>query len=77
MRVVTFGAHVLDVLAQPVDAIPEGQGATLVQHMRMSAAGPAGGTAITLAKLGVEVYTAGEIGDDEAADVLVLSLIHI
>ena len=49
MRVITFGAHVLDVLAQPVDAIPEGQGATLVQHMRMSAAGPAGGTAITLA----------------------------
>ena len=74
MRVVTFGAHVLDVLAQPVDAIPEGQGATLVQHMRMSAAGPAGGTAITLAKLGVEVYTAGAIGDDEAADVLVTAL---
>ena len=68
--VVTFGAHVLDVLAQPVDEIPEGQGAALVRQIRMSAAGPAGGTAITLAKLGLEVYTVGAIGDDDAGSVL-------
>lgn len=70
MRVATFGAHVLDVLAQPVDEIPAGQGAALVQTMRMSAAGPAGGTAITLAKLGAEVYTVGAIGDDDAGELL-------
>ena len=70
MRVATVGAHVLDVLAQPVDGIPDGQGATLVQNIRMSAAGPAGGTAITLAKLGVEVYTVGAIGDDDPGDLL-------
>ncbi|MCH5642344.1 MULTISPECIES: carbohydrate kinase family protein [unclassified Gordonia (in: high G+C Gram-positive bacteria)] len=70
MRVVTFGAHVLDVLAQPVDAIPDGQGSVLVQNMRMSAAGPAGGTAITLAKLGAEVFTVGAIGDDDAGAML-------
>lgn len=74
MRVATFGAHVLDVLAQPVDEIPGGQGAALVQNIRMSAAGPAGGTAITLAKLGVEVYTVGAIGADDPGDLLTTML---
>ncbi|GAC66681.1 carbohydrate kinase family protein [Gordonia soli] len=74
MKVVTFGAHVLDVLAQPVDEIPPGQGAALVQTIRMSAAGPAGGTAITLAKLGARVATVGAIGADDPGDVLVAAL---
>ncbi|AZG48508.1 carbohydrate kinase family protein [Gordonia insulae] len=70
MRIATFGAHVLDVLAQPVDEIPAGQGAALVQNIRMSVAGPAGGTAITLAKLGVEVYTVGAVGADDPGDLM-------
>ncbi|MFW0784142.1 carbohydrate kinase family protein [Gordonia sp. CPCC 206044] len=70
MRVATFGAHVLDVLATPVDEIPEGQGAALVRDIRMSAAGPAGGTALTLAKLGAEVYTVGAVGDDDPGRLL-------
>ncbi|NDZ94162.1 carbohydrate kinase family protein [Streptomyces sp. SID6673] len=74
MRVATFGAHVLDVLAQPVDEIPGGQGAALVQNIRMSPAGPAGGTAVTLAKLGVEVYTVGAIGRDDPGDLLTTML---
>ncbi|MDL9936750.1 carbohydrate kinase family protein [Gordonia sp. ABSL1-1] len=74
MRLVTFGAHVLDVLAHPVDTIPDGQGAALVGQMRMSAAGPAGGTAITMAKLGAEVFTVGAIGDDDAGTVLTTAL---
>ncbi|MYR08891.1 carbohydrate kinase family protein [Gordonia sp. SID5947] len=74
MRVATFGAHVLDVLAQPVDEIPDGQGAALVRNIRMSPAGPAGGTAITLAKLGVEVYTVGAVGADDPGDLLTTML---
>ncbi|MFI6247713.1 carbohydrate kinase family protein, partial [Streptomyces sp. NPDC051016] len=71
MRVVTMGVHVLDVLVRPVDAIPEGQGATLVEDIRMTAAGTAGGTALSLAKLGAEVLSAGAIGNDATGDMLV------
>lgn len=74
MSMATFGAHVLDVLAQPVDEIPPGQSSVLVPALRMSAAGPAGGTAITLAKLGMEVYTVGAIGADDAGDLLTTML---
>ena len=71
MKVVTMGVHVLDVLVRPVEEIPEGQGATLVDDIRMTAAGTAGGTALTLAKLGASVRTAGAIGTDPTGDMLV------
>ena len=74
MRVVTLGAHVLDVHAKYVEAIPEGQGGQLIEEIRMSPAGSAGGTAITLAKLGAEVVTVGAAGSDDLGDVLVGSL---
>jgi sugar/nucleoside kinase (ribokinase family) len=70
-QVVTMGVHVLDVLVRPVEEIPEGQGATLVDDIRMTAAGTAGGTALTLAKLGASVRTAGAIGTDPTGDLLV------
>ncbi|MEU1267708.1 carbohydrate kinase family protein [Streptomyces sp. NPDC005799] len=70
MKVVTMGVHVLDVLVRPVEAIPEGQGATLVEDIRMTAAGTAAGTALTLAKLGADVRTAGAIGTDPTGDLL-------
>lgn len=71
MKVVTMGVHVLDVLVRPVEAIPEGQGATLVEDIRMTAAGTAGGTALTLAKLGASVRSAGAIGSDPTGDMLI------
>ena len=52
MTAIAMGVHVLDVLVRPVEAIPEGQGGQLVEEIRVTAAGSAGGTAITLAKLG-------------------------
>ncbi|MFF4055832.1 carbohydrate kinase family protein [Streptomyces sp. NPDC001668] len=70
MNVVTLGVHVLDVLVRPVEEIPEGQGATLVEDIRMTAAGTAAGTALTLAKLGASVRTAGAIGTDPTGDLL-------
>ena len=70
MDVVTLGVHVVDVLVRPVEQIPAGQGGTLVEQIRITPAGPAGGTAVTLAKLGASVRTAGAIGADELGDVL-------
>jgi sugar/nucleoside kinase (ribokinase family) len=43
----------------------------LVEQMRMTAAGTAAGSALTFAKLGAAVRTAGAIGTDPAGDLLV------
>lgn len=71
MRAIVLGVHVLDVLVRPVSEIPAGQGGQLVEEIRMTAAGTAGGTAVTLAKLGAEVHSAGAIGSDALGDALV------
>jgi sugar/nucleoside kinase (ribokinase family) len=65
-----MGVHVLDVLVRPVEAIPEGQGGQLVDEIRITAAGSAGGAALVLAKLGADVRSAGAIGTDPAGDLL-------
>jgi len=70
MDVITMGVHVLDVLVRPVESIPEGQGGQLVEEIRATAAGTAGGTALTLAKLGANVRSAGAIGADPIGDLL-------
>jgi sugar/nucleoside kinase (ribokinase family) len=71
---VTLGVHVVDVLVRPVEEIPTGQGGTLVEEIRITPAGSAGGTAITLAKLGANVFSAGAIGEDELGEVLLTLL---
>ena len=50
MKAIAMGVHVLDVLVRPVEAIPEGQGGQLVEEIRMTAAGSAGGFALVLAQ---------------------------
>jgi len=70
MTAIAMGVHVLDVLVRPVEAIPEGQGGQLVEEIRMTAAGSAGGFALVLAKLGATVRSAGATGDDPAGDML-------
>jgi sugar/nucleoside kinase (ribokinase family) len=74
VKVIAMGVHVVDVLARPVTDIPAGQGGELVEEIRITPAGSAGGTAITLAKLGASVRSAGAIGDDALGDVLVMLL---
>jgi len=74
MRALCAGVHVLDVLVRPVEAIPEGQGGELVDQIRITAAGSAGGTALVLAKLGASVRSAGAIGRDAAGDMLLALL---
>src|SRR3954471_8289061 len=66
-----MGVHVLDVLVRPVESIPEGQSGQLVDEIKMTAAGSAGGTALVLAKLGAEVRSAGALGTDPLAEQLV------
>lgn len=73
--VVTLGAHVLDTLVRHVESIPEGQAGQLVDEIRVTAAGPAGGTALVLAKLGATVRSTGAIGTDAVGDQL-LSLLQ-
>src|SRR5207248_8573550 len=70
MRAIVMGVHVLDVLVRPVEAIPEGQGGELVDQIRITAAGSAGGAALVLAKLGAEVQSAGAIGTDAVGQML-------
>jgi sugar/nucleoside kinase (ribokinase family) len=71
MDVIALGVHVVDVLVRPVQEIPAGQGGALVEEIRITPAGSAGGTAITLAKLGARVRSAGAIGEDALGDVIV------
>ena len=71
---VALGAHVLDVLARPVEAIPEGQGGALVEQIRVAPAGAAGGTAVSLAKLGARTFSAGAAGTDPLGDLLLYEL---
>ena len=74
MTVICMGVHVLDVLVRPVEQIPEGQGGELVEEIRITAAGSAGGTALTLAKLGATTRSAGAIGTDPPGDMLLALL---
>jgi|SRR5215208_4485880 len=71
MTAIAMGVHVVDVLARPVEAIPEGQGGQLVEEIRITPAGTAAGAAVTLAKLGADVHSAGAIGTDALGDVMI------
>jgi sugar/nucleoside kinase (ribokinase family) len=74
VKAIALGVHVVDVLVRPVQTIPAGQGGELVEQIAITPAGSAGGTAVTLAKLGAEVSCAGAIGSDALGDVLVALL---
>jgi sugar/nucleoside kinase (ribokinase family) len=70
MRVATVGVHVLDTHVIGVESIPDRSEGQLVETIRVSAAGTAGGTALVLSRLGAEVETYGATGDDPLADTL-------
>jgi sugar/nucleoside kinase (ribokinase family) len=74
MKAIALGVHVLDVLVRPVESIPEGQGGELVDEIRITAAGSAGGAALVLARLGADVRSAGAIGTDAPGDMLLALL---
>ena len=74
MRVSVVGVHVLDTHVIGVESIPEGSDGQLVETIRMSAAGTAGGTGLVLARLGADVSSYGAVGDDMTAVTLLALL---
>ena len=72
--IAVVGVHVLDTHVLRVDAIPDGSDGALVDTIRLSPAGTAGGTGIVLSRLGADVYSIGAIGDDVIGDTLVAVL---
>ena len=59
-----IGLTTLDVIALPIDALPENEGTTLIKRIVAIPAGTAGGAAMVAAALGVETYLAASIGGD-------------
>jgi len=74
VTVICLGAHILDILGRPVTDIPPGQGRRVLDEIKITAAGTAGGTAVDLAKLGARVASIGAVGDDAAGRMLRLLL---
>lgn len=72
--VTVLGAHILDVLGRPVEAIPPGQGSARLTEIRATAAGTAAGTGVDLAKLGADVLAVGAIGDDLLGDMVAVAM---
>jgi sugar/nucleoside kinase (ribokinase family) len=70
MKIATVGVHVLDTHVIGIESIPEGSDGQLVETIRMSPAGTAGGTAVVLSRLGAEVASYGAIGTDPIGSVL-------
>ncbi len=75
-NVLCIGVHVLDVHVRTVEGIPQGSEGALVDEIKMSPAGTAGGTAVVLAKLGATVASVGAVGDDAIGTTLLSLLAH-
>jgi sugar/nucleoside kinase (ribokinase family) len=74
VKVACVGVHVLDTHVVGIESIPAGSDGQLVETIRMSPAGTAGGTAVVLARLGAEVTSYGAVGTDPVGDVLLALL---
>ncbi|MQY26059.1 carbohydrate kinase family protein [Nocardia aurantia] len=68
--VLALGVHILDTLVRPVEAIPAGQAGALVENIAVTAAGPAGATALVMSRLGARVRSAGVVGADSTGQFL-------
>ena len=74
MKIATVGVHVLDTHVIGIESIPGGSDGALVETIRLSPAGTAGGTAVILARLGADVSSYGAVGEDPIADTLLALL---
>ncbi len=74
MKVAVVGVHVLDTHVLGIESIPERSDGQLVETIRMSPAGTAGGTGVVLARLGAEVLGVGAVGADPVGDTLLALL---
>jgi sugar/nucleoside kinase (ribokinase family) len=73
-RVASLGIHIVDVLGRPVASVPEGHGLEILDEIRVTVAGTAAGTAVDLAKLGMDVVAFGAIGQDELGEFLLAAM---
>ncbi len=76
MKVAAVGVHVLDTHVIGIESIPGRSDGQLVDTIRMSPAGTAGGTAVVLSRLGAEVTSYGAVGADPIGDSLLALLAH-
>jgi sugar/nucleoside kinase (ribokinase family) len=74
VKIATVGVHVLDTHVIGIESIPSGSDGQLVETIRMSPAGTAGGTAVVLSRLGAEVASYGAVGSDPIATTLLALL---
>ena len=74
MDVVSLGAYVVDVIGRPIDQFPEKGRLTVFDELEMHSGGGANNTAITLAKLGIDVGAMGRIGADTFGDFVLEAL---
>lgn len=74
MVVAAVGVHVLDTHVLGIESIPAGSDGQLVETIRMSPAGTAGGTAVVLSRLGAQVRSYGAVGTDPVGDTLLALL---
>lgn len=72
--VTCLGHLCADVIAKPVDAIPEKGKLNLIDQLEMHTGGCANNTSIDLAKIGVSVSIIGKIGRDGFGDFICKSL---
>jgi sugar/nucleoside kinase (ribokinase family) len=75
-KVVSLGIHIVDVHGYPVSEVPPGQGLALLKQTRFTVAGTAAGTSIDMAKLGLDVFAMGAIGQDEIGDFLLATMLR-
>lgn len=62
------GSYILDICGFPVTETPAGGGRALIEEIRLSVAGTAGGTVVPCARLGLQALAVGAVGSDEKAD---------
>ena len=67
-KVVSLGLHICDVLGRPVEGIPPGQSLAILDETRMTVAGTAAGASVDMAKIGLDVYAMGALGEDLIGD---------
>ena len=66
--VASVGLTVMDIQGRPITRIPDGGNLDLIEEIRLTVAGTAAGTAIDMAKLGLDTMIVCAVGDDEKAD---------
>lgn len=72
--IAVVGVHVLDTHVIGVTSIPDGSEGQLVETIKISPAGTAGGTAVVLSRLGARVRSYGAVGTDPLGDTLLALL---